>query len=179
MIWATLCYERWIPGLQAFRSIWSIPVHTHTDPCKTGICQATSACHSRKPLISSDINFLTQHWSVNFYCCVLQIPPFPVTQIMKVQPQGCFPALFFQLKHAPSCSFPHPSSWARELGRKDAPCLLWLQLMSPWFVSNRFWASYCLSPKSHNWTVLSCSNLDWTTDICFNKGKSTHCLHNF
>ena len=75
---------------------------------------------------------------------------------------------------APSCNFMHSSSWARELGHKDAPRLPWLQLMSPWFFSNSFWASYCLFPKSQNWTVLSRSNLDWTTDTSSNESKSNH-----
>ena len=90
---------------------------------------------------------------------------------------GVFPSAVLPAEtYTPSCSFMHSSSWARALGYgyKDVPCLLWLQLMAPWFFSNSFWASYCLTPKSQNCTVLSCSNLDWTTYICFYKGKSTH-----
>lgn len=62
-------------------------------------CLAGYFCLPFKSLISSDIDFLTQHWSVSFYCCVLQLPPFPISQFMKVPSQGSFPALFFQLKH--------------------------------------------------------------------------------
>lgn len=78
---------------------------------------------------------------------------------------------------APSCSFMHSSSWAREPDHKDALLLFWLQLTSPWFLSSSFWASCCLSPKSQNWSALSHSNWDWIRDICFIEGKPTHCAY--
>lgn len=92
---------------------------------------------------------------------------------MKAQSQRCFPAATC----APSCSFMHSSSWAREPDHKDALLLFWLQLTSPWFLSSSFWASCCLSPKSQNWSALSHSNWDWTRDMCFIEGKPTHCAY--
>lgn len=110
---------------------------------------------------------------MSFHCLIQQLPASPLSQLMKAQSQRCFPAATC----APSCSFMHSSSWAREPDHKDALLLFWLQLTSPWFLSSSFWASSCLSPKSQNWSALSHSNWDWTRDMCFIEGKPTHCAY--